>query len=287
MIDDITPLVITYNEAVNISRTLDQLTWARRIVMIDSGSTDKTLEIVRAYPQVEIIQRPFDDFAAQCNFGLAQVKTDWVLSLDADYELSEELVNELRCLCPNVTIGGYKARFVYRIYGKPLRGTVYPARTVLYRKGQATYQNEGHGHRVIVSGKIIPFAGMIFHDDRKPLSGWFASQQRYACREADYLLASDRKSLSRVDKIRLAAWPAPLAVFFYTLIFKGCLLDGWAGWYYALQRLLAETLIALQIIDRRILRQGGLKENDAICINEVHLQNASPNSQIRSRQWKS
>ena len=75
MLDDITPLVITYNEAPNIARTLDRLLWARRIVVIDSGSTDETLEIVRSYPQAEVIHRPFDDFASQCNFGIAQVAT--------------------------------------------------------------------------------------------------------------------------------------------------------------------------------------------------------------------
>ena len=57
-----------------------------------------------------------------------------------------------------------------------------------------------------------------------------------------------------VDQLRLAAWPAPLAVLIYTLFIKGCLLDGWAGWFYALQRMLAETLIALEIINRRLDR---------------------------------
>jgi hypothetical protein len=70
-------------------------------------------------------------------------------------------------------------------------------------------------------------------------------------------MASDRKALRTSDKIRLVAWPAPIGVFLYTLIFKGCLLDGWPGWYYALQRLLAEILIALEIIDRRHLRRRG------------------------------
>ncbi len=254
LIEDITPLVITYNEAANIARTLDRLVWARRIVVVDSGSTDETLEIVRSYPQVEVFHKAFDDFAGQCNFGVAQVTTDWVLSLDADYELSQELVAELRGLHPSAAIGGYMARFVYRIYGQPLRGTLYPPRTVLYRRETATYRNEGHGHRVMVAGEIAPLSGAIFHDDRKPLARWFASQQHYARQEADCLLASDRKALRRNDRIRLAAWPAPPTVFFYTLIFKGCLLDGWPGWFYALQRLLAETLIALEIIDRRLSR---------------------------------
>ena len=103
-----------------------------------------------------------------------------------------------------------------------------------------------------MSGQIATLSGIIFHDDRKPLKRWLASQQRYASVEAEYLLAADRKTLCRADRVRLAAWPAPIAAFIYTLIFKGCLLDGWRGWYYALQRLFAETLIALEIIDRRM-----------------------------------
>jgi hypothetical protein len=130
----------------------------------------------------------------------------------------------------------------------------YIHREVLYRKDYASYRNEGHRHRVVVAGKIGPLSGVIFHDDRKPLARWFASQRRYASQKAEHLLASDRKALRTSDKIRLSAWPAPLGVFLYTLIFKGCLLDGWPGWYYANQRLLAEILIALEIIDRRHLQ---------------------------------
>jgi hypothetical protein len=182
------------------------------------------------------------------------VTTTWVLSLDADYELSDELVTELHSLRPDAATGGYQAQFVYCVFGRPLRGTLYPPRTVLYRKGKARYQNEGHGHRVVVAGNVLPLAGVIFHDDRKPLARWFTAQQRYACEEAEHLMALDRKALSLADRIRLAAWPAPVAVFMYALILKGCLLDGWPGWYYALQRLFAETMLALELLDRRLRR---------------------------------
>ena len=60
--------------------------------------------------------------------------TPWVLSLDADYELSDDFVTELQSLAPAATTGGYRAKFIYRIYGRPLRGTLYPPRTVLYEK---------------------------------------------------------------------------------------------------------------------------------------------------------
>lgn len=256
MIEDITPVIIAYNEAPNIARTLNQLVWARRIVVVDSGSIDETVQIVRSYPQAEVIHRRFDDCASQWNFGNDQVATSWILSLDADYELSDALVAELCGLRPSAAITGYRANFVYRIFGRPLRASLYPPRIVLYRKDKAYYRNEGHTQQLEVSGDVLALSGVIFHDDRKPLARWFASQRRYAQEEAEYLLSSDRSSLGRADQVRLAGWLAPLAILIYTLFVKGCLLEGWKGWYYVLQRLLAETLIALEIIDRRLRRRA-------------------------------
>jgi glycosyltransferase involved in cell wall biosynthesis len=257
MIDAITPLVITLDEAPNIARTLAKLTWAHRIVVVDSGSIDGTLEILAQYPQVDRFDRPFDSFAEQCNFGLAQIRTEWALSLDADYELSDDLVPELSDLQPPETVTGFRASFVYRINGQALRGTLYPPRIVLYRVQGARYENEGHGHRVVItSGEVRALRGVIYHDDRKPLSRWLVAQRRYAQLEAEYLLNNVPHLLSVSDRIRRMAWPAPMVVFLYVLIVKGCLLDGWRGWYYALQRLLAETLIALEIIDQRLRRSS-------------------------------
>lgn len=252
MLDQITPLILTYNEAPNIRRTIGKLLWARRIVVIDSGSTDETLNILGSYPQVETFQHPFTDFATQCNFGLREVNTSWVLSLDADYELSNSLVEEMDELAVSDAIAGYRARFIYRIHGRGLRGTLYPPRVVLYRKDRARYHNEGHGHRVVVDGEIRQLTGAIYHDDRKSLARWLVSQQRYAVEEANYLATAPVEKLKRGDRIRRMGWAAPIGVLLYTLFVKGCILDGWPGWCYALQRLVAETLIALEIVDRRL-----------------------------------
>jgi glycosyltransferase involved in cell wall biosynthesis len=252
VLSKITPLIITYDEGPNIGRTLAKLTWAHRVVVIDSGSTDETLSIIQNHKNVEVIYRKFDDFASQCNFGLTHVESEWVLSLDADYELSDGLIKEMRELEPPDEASGYRVRFTYRIYGKPLRASLYPARTVLYRRAKGSYRNEGHGHRVFVHGSIQDLDGVIYHDDRKSLARWVSSQKRYANEEARYLLNSASSSLNTSGRIRRMAWPAPFLVFFYTLIAKGCILDGWAGWYYVLQRVLAEILIALEIVDREL-----------------------------------
>src|SRR5262245_11002696 len=141
LVDDITPLLITYNEIQNIERTLAKLAWARRILVIDSGSTDGRLEGLARDPRIEVHQRTFDSFAEHCNFGLSQIGTEWVLSMDADYELSDALIAELIRLKPAAEQMGYSASFVYRIHGRPLRGTLYPPRTVLYRVRAGRYEN--------------------------------------------------------------------------------------------------------------------------------------------------
>lgn len=254
MRDLVTPVLITFNEAPNIARTLDKLIWAKRIVVIDSGSTDGTTAILARYPQVETIYRRFTDFAEQWNFGLAQVASPWVLSLDADYQLSDALIAEILALSPGEQVSGYTAQFTYYIYGHALRGSLYPDRTVLFRKSRAIYRMDGHTQRVVVEGPVLALLSRIYHDDRKPLSRWVVSQQRYARDEAEHLLAMPRAALNRADKLRLMACPAPFAALLYVLLAKGCILDGWPGWLYALQRTVAEMLLAIELVERRFRR---------------------------------
>jgi glycosyltransferase involved in cell wall biosynthesis len=251
MLDAITPLILTYNEEPNIFRTLDKLWWAQRILVVDSGSTDGTIEIVRNHPRAEVALHPFSNFERQWNYGLTLVGTPWVLSLDADYELSDKLIDELQMLEPQSDVAGYDARFVYRIHGKPLRGSLYPPRTVLFRRDKAAYRMDGHTQRLVARGRVLPLTGVIYHDDRKPLSRWIASQQRYSRDELAYLLARRPERLSIADRLRLIGWPAPVAILLYTLLVKRCLFDGQAGWYYAFQRVVAEALLALEVMDHQ------------------------------------
>lgn len=252
MLHEITPMILTLNEEANIGRTLAKLTWAKRILVIDSGSTDRTLEIVQQHPQAVVVRRDFDSAAAQCNFGLTQIDSEWVLSLDADYVLSDGLVSELAGLRPSGDVHGFWASFVYKIFGQALRASVYPKRAVLYRKASATYVDEGHTQRVRIAGNVLLLKHPIDHDDRKPISRWFHSQARYAALEAAHLLGRDVSTLGRVDRIRLLIVPAPVLMFFYVLFINRCLLDGWSGWYYTLQRVCAETMLSIELLDRRL-----------------------------------
>ncbi len=249
---EITPLILTYNEKENIGRTVAALAWAREIVLIDSFSDDGTLAIARAaHPNVRVVQRAFDSFAGQCNFGLTQIRTPWVLSLDADYVLTTELRAEITALEPPPQAAGYEAAFRYCVWGRPLRATLYPPRAVLYRRALAHYEDEGHGHRVRLDGPVLPLIGRIDHDDRKPLSRWLRSQDRYMVIESRHLLDADPATLNRQDRLRRRACFAPAVMFVYLLFVRRLVLDGWPGWFYVLQRTLAETLLALRLLVER------------------------------------
>ena len=143
---------------------------------------------------------------------------------------------------------GIPCPFVYRVFGKPLRSTLYPPRTVLYRRDEATYEKDGHAHRVSLAGAVKSLSAPIYHDDRKPLDRWLSSQHSYIKAEVAKYHQETDDALSLPDTLR--KWTlAPMAVFFYCLFGKRLILDGKAGWYYTLQRTYAELLLALAIVD--------------------------------------
>lgn len=250
MLKNITPVILTYNEAPNIGRTLEKLIWAKRIVVIDSHSTDETLEILENYSSVDVFKRGFDSHVLQWNYGLDQVETNWVLSLDADYVLSDELIAEIDQLEPDDNIAGYFARFQYCVFGKPLRGNILPPRQVLSRVGCSSYIGDGHTQRLQVEGDSDYLQSYIYHDDRKSLSRWLWAQDRYMVLEVNKLYKTSDCELSLSDRIRKRKVLAPFIILFYCLILRGGIFDGWRGWYYAFQRMFAEILLSLRLIER-------------------------------------
>lgn len=249
---DITPLILAYNEESNLRRCLEKLGWAGRVVLLDSGSTDDTAAIAAEFANVTFVSRPFDDHTTQWNFGVDQVPTKWVLALDADYALCSDFVKELEALPADPASDAFSASFRYLVFGKPLRACLYPPRAVLFRKDRCRYRKDGHTQLLHIPGAVGNLNSQINHDDRKSLTRWFSSQDKYAALEAEKLLSMPLNELSLQDRIRRTMILGPFLVFFYTLIMRGTIFDGWHGWFYSLQRMVAEIMLSLRLLERRM-----------------------------------
>ena len=249
--DSLTAVVLTRDEEPNIGRCLQNLRWVSRVVVVDSFSADETVAIAREFPNVEVVQREFDAHALQWNHGVEHAATEWVLALDADYMITNELAEEIRRLTDDGVTSAYEADFIYCIHGCPLRGTLYTPTKILFRRTSGRYLQEGHTQRLQVDGQVGRLKGKVRHDDRKPLSRWFRNQLAYAALEADHLRALSPDQRALTDRLRLRLI-MPLLVPFYCLVVQRGILDGFSGLYYALQRTLAEILIALDLLDGRL-----------------------------------
>jgi glycosyltransferase involved in cell wall biosynthesis len=231
LLDRITPLILTRDEEANIGRTLAQLAWAAEVVVIDSASTDDTVAIAQRFPNVRVIERPFDSHAAQWAFGVAQVATEWVLTLDADYFVSDAFARELAALDPPPDLAGY--------------------REVLLRRGAFEIWQDGHTQRVRVHGRVEGLRERLIHDDRKDLRRFIDRQKTYMRQEAAKLRDTPWRSLPLSGRVRKLRVIAPFATPFYALFVKRTILDGRAGLRYALERFLAESILSIELFRRR------------------------------------
>lgn len=263
-LDEVTPVILTYNEAPNIARNLERLRWAREVVVVDSGSEDETAALVAGFPNTRLVVRPFDSHARQWTFAVHEtsIATPWVLRLDADYIVPVQLTEEIHRLEPADEIGGYRVGFDYCIDGRRLRGSLYPDLPVLFRRDRVSFVQDGHTERAEVTGAVGRLVGRIEHDDRKGLDRWLSSQFRYQSREAEKLLSTPWPQLSWPDRIRRTYLLGPPLVLLHCLFGRGLILDGWPGWQYALQRTTADLILSMLLIQRTI--SGGSPEPDRL-----------------------
>jgi hypothetical protein len=234
----ITALILTKNEEPNLKRVLDRLTWLQRVVILDSFSTDATLDIANSYTNVEVFQRKFDTHGNQWNHGLSLLKSKWALTLDADYVLTPEFIQETKNIIANPQDVAYETSFRFLVFGKKLLGDNTTPRPVLFDIDKCIY-----------FGTTGKYKSYILHDDRKSLSRWLSNQDGYAIKESKKLVSESGAGMPISGKIRKTKVLAPFLVFFHCLFVKGLIFSGWAGWHYTLQRTMVEILLALRLIE--------------------------------------
>jgi glycosyltransferase involved in cell wall biosynthesis len=247
-------LVLTKNEEPNIRRVLEKLTWLEKVLVLDSFSTDATLEIVSEFKNTVVVQRPFDSFALQCNYGLSLIESKWVLSLDADYVLTDEFIEETKQFIVRTDKVAYLTNFKFLVFGKPLSRDNTTPRPVLFLKDFGSYYNDGHAHRLAIDGEKGKYKSVILHDDRKSLDIWISNQAGYSIKETKKILTTPNKQLPLSGKIRKNMIVAPFFVFFYSLFVQGLIFNGWKGWHYTLQRTMVEITMALRLIEEKKLK---------------------------------
>jgi glycosyltransferase involved in cell wall biosynthesis len=268
MLDHITPVLLTFNEEENIARTLWHLAWAKDIVVVDSESTDGTLAVLSRVPNVRVFRRRFDTHAKQWRFAVdeTQISSDWILRLDADYQMSDKLTSELKRLDPKEPVSAYRIKFDYSIFSHRLLSSLYPPNTILLRRGCFSVVDEGHTESWKVSGPVATLKGRVIHNDWKSSGRWLIGQVRYMQRELDWMEAREG---GFVRWLRLRPPLMPIVIFFYCLFGKGLLLNGRAGLFYALQRATAEGVLSLLVLEQRL-------RADQMCVDCIEHDHSRP-----------
>ena len=203
-----TPLsvaIITRDEEANLARTLNSVRFADEVIVLDSGSTDKTLEIAASFPNVKIFSEPWKGFSAQKNSAIEKCSSQWVLSLDADEELSPELQIEIRTLfTADPPADAYLLRRRNLFLNRWVRhGGFYPdPKLRIFRRHAANFApgarfSERPVHETIaVHGKIETLAHDLIHHAYPDLANYLEHMDRYSTLGAELLVTKGRTSRS-------------------------------------------------------------------------------------------
>lgn len=236
----VSSIVLTYNEEQNIKDCLASLIpISDDIFVIDSFSTDKTVEIAKSLG-AKVIQHEFKYHADQVNFALSNInfKNEWIIRLDADERLTNESRNEIDDLTTKHLeddVNGIVLRFNFSFMGKELKhGGVYPFRKLsVFKKRKARVEDkEMDEHFVLDGGKTVKAKYDCEHKDYKGLFEWVAKHNKYALRESnDYY----KKSLNSKRKFYYSfpSFFRAKLLYLYCLLFKFAWLDGRPGLIYA------------------------------------------------------
>lgn len=253
-IKEISVIVLTKNEEVGLRFTLGKLRDFAEVVVVDSNSTDSTVEIAADCGSRVVNFTWNGQYPKKKQWSLenAGVSNKWVLLLDADEYPDAELVDELESLqteLASTQLGAYDINLYYRFAGRVLRhGHVVTKRSLIHvdrcqfpvvddLNAPGIREVEGHYQPVSQTGHKR-LKNRIVHDDKDPVSSWFERHNRYSdwevyLRQNDALrneIASKRSAKGRVfDRVPFK----PLAFFVYSYFVRMGFLDGYAGFAYA------------------------------------------------------
>lgn len=222
-------VIITKNEETNIARTLESVTeLADEIIVVDSGSTDRTLEIARTFgPKVKVFEEEWKGFARQKNSAIEKASGDWILSLDADEEVSAEVGQEIQKAIVNTDDTRlYTIPRKNFFLGRWIRhGGFYPDRKLrLVPKKVARFEDRAVHEDMKVDGLVEMLEGPILHHAYPTLSSYIEHMNRYSSLGAEMGIANGKRGFSFFNIV-----VRPWATFVYNYVLRLGLLDGHEG----------------------------------------------------------
>ena len=264
---DISAIILTFNEEMHIKRCLDNISSiVKEVFIIDSYSTDKTLEIVKVYDNVTVLQNKWVNYATQFNWGLknAPIKTEWVIRLDADELLLPELIGELEQKMPTLDecVTGITLKRRHIFLGKWMKRGTYPVKLLrIFKTGKAICEERFMDEHIqLLEGTSVEMEYDFVDHNLNNISWWANKHVGYSIREAVDLLdiefnltgsavtdegknINEQAQSKRMKKHKYAKQPLfwrSFAYFCYRYFFKMAFLEGkegflWTfmqGWWY-------------------------------------------------------
>jgi glycosyltransferase involved in cell wall biosynthesis len=271
---NLTVLILTCDEEANLPQVLASVTgWASAVFVLDSGSTDRTVEIAKTQG-AKVFTHAFENYASQRNYALKKlpIETEWVMFLDADEWLPEELKQEISgVFVASPEENGFLIARKFIWMGKWIRRGYYPTWILrLFRHGKGICGDRIVNEHVTVEGKTGYLKHPFIHEDRKGISAWIEKHNRYASMEAEVLLNREGELRGRLfgtppertQWIRFHVWyrlpplVRPFIYFFYRFVLRGGFLDGRPGFaFHFLQALWFQFLVDLMYLEQKALRK--------------------------------
>ena len=226
----VSAIIICKDEEQFIAGAIESLLWADEVLLVDSYSTDDTLQIARRYP-VRVLQRPFDDYSRQRNWAIEQAAQPWVLMLDADERIPADLQQELtQLLKASPGHPAYKIRRKNFFMGREVRYSGWQNDAVirLFDKSQCRYSDKQvHEELVVPGGNIGKLRHQMLHYTYRSLPHFLDKWNQYS-----WLSAQDKaKKTGKVTIFHLAV--KPMVRFLKQYFLKLGILDGRVGFIIA------------------------------------------------------
>jgi glycosyltransferase involved in cell wall biosynthesis len=219
-------VIITLNEEANLARTLKSVAWADEILVLDSGSIDRTREIAESF-HAKVFTESWKGFAAQKNSALQKATGDWILSLDADEEVDPALGEEIRgTLAGNPTVTGFWIPRKNFFLGRWIRhGGFYPdPKLRLFRRGAGAFESRLVHEDIRIDGPTASLKNPLLHHAYPTLDGYLEHMNHYSSLGAEMAATARPAGFSVIDIVI-----RPRLTFFYNYLLRGGFLDGREG----------------------------------------------------------